>query len=211
MFPSKAVERTLVNPLDIKVGALLGLNVCEGEQDLASLDWRVAGIVQYQRSENAFADYEIVGRSTADKSSVRRLRFVPLEHPDPDSGRFHTILLLAQFDEFSATSGDGAGLLAELRENCEVFKIDDLEFYRIGGLHEPHQVTMTSATDANFDGTVEPLELVKRKLEYWDFAAEFEDGHTEFVFVELEPAGLLFRLWRGIEIDRDQITILGGK
>lgn len=211
---SPAETRLIANPLHLEVNALLGLEVVERGDGpaLSGLDWRVSAVVEYERAADAFVDYEIVGRSADDDTVIRRLRLLPLEHPDRDSGRLHMILLLQQEDEFSAANGDGAGLLAQLRRDCSQFDINGYAtFYRVGDLTKPHRTIMTTATDMDLNGRVEESELVKRDVEYWDFHAQFEDGHVEYLFVELEPRNLLFRLWKGTEIDRDEIIVMGVK
>ena len=213
-------EEKYVNPLDVRLGDIVSLDC---------LDWRDLDfqVTQFRvvtrkigRDEFPFTDYYLLHRGTGDDEVRCILRYIPLDEPDPDAGRTHTVLLLHQVDEFEHNQevldvlAQNAGYthFTPAPEGSEEEWVENQFPFRVNDLEIPYDCSVDLVKDENHDGEVEDDEVKSFSLTYWDFwrtvSAEGGGDTTEYLFVEVDQGDGWTELFQGEEIDTAIVTKL---
>ena len=206
------LELQFQNPLQLRIGATVKLDVLDGDEDLSGLNFEVRQIREVKRTIEGqtfyFADYDLLGRALTGGGEVRkRLRLIPLE--DPEAEQTHSVLLLNLLDEFGYDQPFEEGLAYD-RNNGE-FREGDAMYWRPDGIKEPWEAETAYIRDADSDGKVEEDEIKIGGLRYWDFGRDTEDeaGNTvtEWYLVEMDTGNGYFEIWIGTEINPVRVSV----
>ncbi len=206
------VELRHYNPLRARVGSSLMID----HIDLKDLNFFVQEIREYRRrirgQQFSFVDYVLLARPLEGQEVWARLRLVPVEGtPDPAAPSHHA-LLLRLYDEFAYDEGfhkvvTDTTRKFEVREGERVTE----EYYRINDLTDPYKAEVAIMKDINHDGTVDPDEVETVRLEYWDYQREVKDEAgqpvRQYLFVEMDKDSGWFQIWRGEELDPQQVFV----
>ena len=82
---------------------------------------------------------------------------------------------------------------------------DDDTYWRINDVYDTHKASVLTISDKNGDGTVEPEEILRSKIEYWDYWREEDSGRMYFFFAEMDAETGFITLWRGFETNKTLI------
>lgn len=207
-------EQRFYNPLDLRVGALISLNL-EGLEDL---DFQVLTLREVKRVINdqpyLLADYDLRAYNLEGQEFRYRLRLVPLEEPDLESGLTHLVILLSPVDSFEYDEGVQGVLDAD--EGYVVSPGTDQEAVfptRVQDISEPYDTEIAVVSDENHDGQVEDDEVERFQDRYWDFwrnaAEEGDPERVEYLFVDVSQRDGWTEIWQGPEISPEDVEILG--
>lgn len=206
------LELSYFNPVKAKIGTAFMLNVI-GLRDKA---FRLQEIWEYGRvvdgQPRTFGDYIL-----RYENEEIRLRFIPVEAPD--SILTHHVVVMRKYDEMPYNQEldnalrCGSGEL-EITENgqVETYWRPFLDQFGKRRATMSYTCDMKVIRDLNNDGTIEPSEIHKFKLEYWDYSRMTKDeagqDFTQHLFVELFLDSRIQVMWRGEEVDAQRITVL---
>jgi hypothetical protein len=210
-------EEKYLNPLGVKLGDLV---------ELDRLDWRGLDftITQFRvvtrkigRDEFPFTDYYLRHRGLKPEDEIFcLLRYIPLDDPDPDSGKTHEVYLLELVEE----SEHSEQIMEVLAANSgytyytDVKGQDDWEEQvfptRVNDVETPYDCDVDIVQDKDHDGEVEDDEVESHKATLWDFwrliSAEGSKDVTEYLFVEVDQDDGWTELFRGEEVDPATVT-----
>jgi hypothetical protein len=214
---SADTEELYLNPLDARVGDVVTLD----HPDFQDLDFQVRQfrVLTREIGEREFpiTDYYLLHRGlTNDDTVYRLLRYIPLDEPDPDAGRTHTVLLLNPVDECEHNQQIMDELAANQGYTFEMLFDDNVAEEilfpsRVNDIQLPYECSVDIIKDADHDGEVEPEEVESHRLTYWDFwrcTSEEEDAPVEYLFVEVDQEDGWTEFFIGEEIDQETITKL---
>lgn len=211
------VEYKYFNPAKAKIASTFSLDVI----GLRDLMFTLVEIREYKRTINSkqltFGDYVLLSRPIGKDDVWVRVRFMPVENPD--SQLTHNVLILTKYDEMPYCKE----LDEVLRATTGVLDITDHDteltetYWRpaIDGrsrLTSAYRADVSIIRDVNNDGKVEPQEVEKETIEYWDYSRITKDEagqeFTQFLFVEMDEHSKMQTMWRGSEIDANRVTVL---
>jgi len=203
------VELRITNPLKLKIGNSVRID----ELDLKDFHFTVKRIMEYKRtiggSDFFFTDYDLVARPLAGEEVKIRLRLNPMENPDKVAGLTHNVVLLKLYDELAYDEG----LYKVVTDKTKKFEVNQdgvctERYFRINDVQDPYRPAVTVVKEGDKDTD----DLRKLNLEYWDYWREEKDeGGTpfnQFLFVEMDKDDGWFQMWRGQEIDPQQVSVL---
>lgn len=214
-------EEKFANPLDVRLGDVVSLDCLDWRDlDFQVTQFRVVTRLIGER-EFPFVDYYLLHRGLSADDEIRCvLRFIPLDEPDPDSGRTHSVFLLQMQDEFEHNDevvevlGQNAGytFYVPAPEGSEEEWVAQEFPTRVNDIELAYDCDVDIVKDANHDGEVEDDEVESHKLTLWDFwraiSAEGGDDLTEYLFVEIDQADGWTEIFTGEEIDPAIVTKL---
>lgn len=195
LFKQPSVEQ-IENPLKLQIGSQLSIK----DIDYDGLIFKVKKIISYTREINGknfvFIDYEL------DKQSIK-LRYNPLIDSNGD-GRTHNVLILKMYEEM-AYNEDFHNLLKDTTKIFEVLEADVVQerYFRINDVQDSYKAVVNVISDNS------SKEFEKSSIEYWDYYREIKDEAglplVQYLFIEMDSACGWFQIWRGSEIDSQQI------
>lgn len=214
-----ATELKFYNPAGAKVGNPVTIDTLEFE----NLLFTITGLVEHKRDVDGkkfpFCDYNILARPLQGEAVVRKLRMIPLEHPEGE--KTHHIILLEKLDEFGAGEDFIQGLYRQ--EGGEEYvlyvptaidaegTVEDTPYWRVNDVETEWWTDSSLLEDEDNDGTVEDSEVTRYTGRYWDFWRETQDegGNKvlEFYIVEMDDDNSFFTIWMGQEIDAARVNI----
>ncbi len=205
-------EELIYNPLGVRCGSAMSIN----ELDYRGLEFFVREIREYKASINGdeykFTDYDLLARPLGKPDVSVRLRVMPEDNPD--SLCTHRTILLNLLDEFEYDEGFEQNVL---KDDTGIFQIDheDAEperFWRPGEegryLLESYRFRGKYLRDRDGSGKVDAEEVQPFTIESWDYSRETDiDGVAteEFLFAEKDAKTGWFQLWRGPQLNPEQI------
>lgn len=202
------VELQIANPLKLKIGN----NVRIDDIDLKDLAFNVKRIMEYKRTISGtdyfFTDYDLLAKPLVGEQVKIRLRLNPMENPDKAAGLTHNVVLLKLYDELAYDEG----LYKVVTDKTKMFEVNENgvcteRYYRINDVQDSYKPSVTVAKEGDKDQD----DLQRLTLEYWDYCREEKDeGGTpfnQFLFVEMNKDDGWFQMWRGQEIDPQQISV----
>lgn len=218
-----ATEEKYLNPLNALIGDVVSLDLLDyRELDFTVIQLRVVSRLIGER-EFPFVDYYLLHRGLgAPEDEIQCvLRFIPLDEPDKDSGRTHTVFLLRLQDEFehddavvetlAANSGYTYFVNSAPADAAEEWVPQEFPT-RVNDIELPYDCDVDIVKDENHDGEVEDDEVESHKLTLWDFwrviSAEGGDDVTEYLFVEIDQEDGWTELFTGEEVDPAIVTKL---
>lgn len=206
------VEFQYYNPLHARVGTSVLIDEIEWKQHT----FFVQEIREYKRTiggqEFRFVDYVLLARVPGAEDVRMRLRLNPVDDPVKAGGLTHDALLLRLDDEMAYDDGmyqvvNDTTRRFQVMENGQVTE----EYERLHGVTGPYQAVVTVLKDANQDSRVDPDEVSKLRLEYWDYVREVpnEAGQPvrQYLFVEMDAETGWFQLWRGREQNPERVQV----
>jgi hypothetical protein len=200
-------EKKVYNPVGAKILSSVSIN----EIDYKDRNFVVKEIHEYavkfkDQKKQRFVDYVLLSRSIDSDDLYLKLRLMP-------SNNTIRAVLLEAYDDMPYNE-DLHNILKDVDNdpNTPDFKLDDInaEYFRVNDEKEPYSATVKILSDENGDKKVESDEIVKEKIEFWDFGRTVEiDGveEQELVFVELNTDNGYMRVWKGREISIDNVVI----
>lgn len=213
------VELQIANPLKLKIGNSIRID----DIDLKDFAFNVNRIMEYKRTiggtDYFFTDYDLLakplstsigfGRQRLGGEQIRiRLRLNPMESPDKAAGLTHNVIVLKLYDELAYDEG----LYNVVTDKTKMFEVNENgvcieRYYRVNDVQDSYKLSVTIAKEGDKDQD----DLQKLTLEYWDYWREEKDeGGTpfnQFLFVEMNKDDGWFQMWRGQEIDPQQISV----
>jgi hypothetical protein len=206
------IELRHYNPLRARVGGSVMINLL----DLKELNFFVKEIREYRRTigrhQFSFVDYVLLARPLGADDVLVRLRLVPVESDDPGAPT-HDALLLRLDDEFAYDEAFNQ-VVNDTTRKFQVLQDGRVteEFVRVNAITEPYRAEVALMRDTNHDGTVDRDEVEISRLEYWDYWREdrSEAGLPvrQYLFVEKDADTGWFQIWRGHEVDAQQVMVL---
>lgn len=198
------VEFQFHNPLKLKIGHILNINLPE-LQDLA---FTLDSVMEVKRIVNGeshpFVDYNISANPYNKDLVHRKLRLIPNENKTFPQ----TVIELQLLDEFPYDEGFHKGLAYE--NNQGEFLEGDNKYWRVNDMQSEWNANTATISDLDRDGTAEEDEIQKGKLTYWDFWRKTEDEAKnqilEFYFVQMDENGF-FQIWIGNEISPKRVKV----
>ena len=207
------VEMQVDNPLRAKIGSGVMIN---------DLDWQeynffLREIREYKRSvgpkEFVFADYVLAAKPLNQPEVTVRLRINPRAKKAPrETDLPHTVLLLTHADDL-AYSEELHNVVKDTTKKFQVIENDQVteEYHRIHDVLGSYTARVAVIRDTDADGEAELNEVERLRIEYWDYWREARDiagqPFTQYLFVEMNQADGWFQLWRGREIDPQQVFV----
>lgn len=209
-----AAELKVYNPLRLRIGIALNID----SLDYRGTEFKVVGIHEVTRIIDSkvfrFVDYVLDGRDGSGAMSKVRLRLNPLAAPDPASGLTHSVLVLSLYYECGYQDGIDTGLADGVNADTGEFEIDwdgKRTYYRINDLRTPHEATVKSLEDTDGNGVVDADEIAESPLQFWDYHTELQDEasqtYLEYLFVEREQENGWWQIWRGVEVNPEQVAL----
>jgi len=87
----------------------------------------------------------------------------------------------------------------------------EAEFARINDVAEPYRAEVTIIKDLDANKRIDPDEIEKVQLQYWDYWRDIADAAgqplKEYLFVEMNSKTGWFQLWRGQEVDPEKVAV----
>jgi hypothetical protein len=207
------VELRYYNPLKAKIGASVMVN----DLDLKDFNFFVKEIRQYERrigpNQFFFADYVLLAKPLEGNDVWVRIRLTPIENPDRASDLTHDVLLLLLTDDLAYNEG----LHKVVKDTTRHFQVIEdgkvkEEYTRINDVSSSYRAEVSVIRDVNDDHRVDPDEVEKIELEYWDYWRETQDAagqpQKQFLFVEMNTRTGWMQIWSGREMDPHQIMVL---
>lgn len=205
-------EELIYNPLGVRCGSAMSIN----ELDLRGLEFFVREIREYKANINGeeykFTDYDLLARPLGKPDVAVRLRVMPEDNPD--SLCTHRTIVLNLMDEFGYDEGFEEGVL---KDDTGIFQIDNdgeepQRFWRPGEegnyLLDSYRFRGKYLRDTDGSGKVDADEVSRFGIDSWDYSRETDiDGVAteEFLFVEKNTDTGWFQLWRGPQLNPEQI------
>lgn len=208
------VESKITNPLHLRIGGAKPSILRIHTVDLEHLDFRVRGIRELVREANeqklVMSDYDLVARDLKSNVTELRLRLVPMDNPDGELT--HNIAILSLYDEFAYNEGFFNALNANAENPDEPdLQCDDdgSQWWRINDVTTPWETELTVLEDLDHSGKVDPTEVVKSLLTYWDYWRKDNSDPpvVELLFAEMNQKHY-FQLYRGPETDPGRVEVL---
>ena len=202
------VELQITNPLKLKVGNSVRIN----DIDLVDLNFNVKRIMEYKRTikgdDYFFTDYDLVAYPLGREEVKVRLRLNPMDLPDKAAGLTHNVVLLKLYDEM----GYDEGLFKVVTDTTKLFEVNQdgvcaERYYRINDVQDSYKPSVTVVEEGHKD-----LDDVKKvNLEYWDYWRQTKDeggtDYNQFLFIEMNKDDGWFQMWRGQEIDPQDVSV----
>lgn len=206
------VWRTITNPLEIKIGSHLELDVL----DYRDRKWEVEEIREYHENiegEDFFVtDYLLYGKNMELNSGEDKQCIIRLCKKDrSEDGMTHNVLLLHLSHEHEYDEGLDALLRDDEGEEGGEFQMDDTVFYRLNDVRGCAQFTVTkvNAKTQNFKNKDE---LDSTNINSWDWITELKDEadqvYNEFLFIETNMNTGWHQFLLGVEIDPTDVTVI---
>ena len=208
-------EGRYLNPLEVSLGDIVNLDCLDWRGlDFTVTQFRVVTRVIGEQ-EFPFVDYYLRHRGQLEEERQVLLRFIPLDDPDPEAGKTHTVLMLTQQDAFEHNdsvvqvlqANAGYGIVTEDPENPIIFS------GRVGEVRLPYDCQVETIQDTDHDGEAEMDEVVTSKLTLWDFYRTFTRvpspaaiSEVEYLYVEVDQASGWTELFIGEEVDQSIVT-----
>jgi hypothetical protein len=206
------VEFQYYNPLHARIGTSILID----EVEWKAHTFFVQEIREYRRTiggqDFRFADYVLLARVPGKEDVRIRLRLNPVDDTVKSGGLSHHALLLHLFDEMAYDEGlygvvnDTTGRF-QVRENDQVTE----EYERLHGVTGPYKAVVTVIKDVNQDSRVDPDEVEKVRLEYWDYSRQVPNAAgqpvPQYLFVEMDTETGWFQLWRGEELNPEKVQV----
>lgn len=206
------VERRHYNPLNARVGGGLMIN----DLDLRDYQFFIREIRAYEREVAGrpypFVDYVALARPLGGDDVLVRLRLIPTDDPDPGRPSHH-VVVLHLYDEF-AHDPAFYGVVTDTTRKFEVVEDGQPaeEYWRINDVTDPYRARVTVLKDDDGSGAVDRDEVEAVPLLYWDYWREVTNEAglpvRQFLFVEMNQGDGWFQLWRGTEVDAQQVIAL---
>ncbi len=206
------VEFRYYNPLHARIGT----SVLFDEVEWRGKTFFVEEIREYRRTisggEFRFTDYVLTAREPGKEDVRVRLRLNPVDDPDKSGGLSHQALLLWLYDEMAYDKGfhdvvNDTTRRFEVRENGKVTE----EYERLHGVTGPYRAVVMDIQDVNHDQRVDPDEVAKKWLDYWDYVRQVSNAAgqpvAQYLFVEMDKEKGWFQLWRGQEINPERVQV----
>lgn len=207
------IELQFYNPLRAKIGSPVLFN----DVELKEHNFFVKEIRAYRRTIGAgdyyTVDYVLLARELNKADLVYRLRLNPVQDPNAAGGLSHHALLLRLYDEFAYTE-DFHKVVNDRTRKFQVMENGQVteEYHRIHDVTDSYHAEVWLIRDVDGDGRVDPNEVEKSGLEYWDYWREATDEagqpRHEYLFVEMDGKNGWFQIWRGPEIDAQQVLMI---
>jgi hypothetical protein len=215
--PVSPTEFKVYNPLKLKIGDPMKMELFEDTTDLSRINFTVTGLREVVRTiddqDFKFADYMLLGRTLDNQEIHYLVRLIPMENAEADIT--HSVILFNRLDGFGYNKDFHEGLAFE--RNGGEFKEGDKIYFRpnVAGTQEmiktPWDAVTSFIKDLDHSGKIEEGEIKQGALTYWDFGNEFVDdsGHRyiEWYVVEMDGNGY-FEIWVGKEIDPSRISVI---
>jgi hypothetical protein len=217
VYGREIVENNYFNPAKAKIGNSFSVDAI----DMIGCIFSLREIWEYKRSMNGidmtFGDYILLSRPIGKDDVWLRVRFMPTG----DDETPYKVLILTKYDEMP--------FCKELDEACRCgsgeFIITNNDtgeqetFWRLlmngstsKRVLESYDAAISIVKDVNGDGIVESSEVQKKEVEYWDYSRDTknEAGHVcrEYLFIEYDKEYRTQTMWRGTEIDPQNVTVL---
>jgi hypothetical protein len=202
------VELQITNPLKLKIGNTVRID----DIDLKDLSFNVKQIMEYKRTIGGqdfyFTDYDLLAHPLGGEDVKVRLRLNPMERPDKAAGLTHNVVMLRIYDEMAYDEG----LYNVVTDTTKMFEVNQdgvcvERYYRINNVQDSYKPAVTVVKE----GAKDMDDVQKVNIEYWDYWREEKDegGTTfnQFLFVEMNKDDGWFQIWRGQEIDPQQISV----
>jgi hypothetical protein len=206
------VEFQYYNPLHARIGT----SVLIDEVEWKPHTFFVQELREYRRTiggqEFRFADYVLLARVPGAEDVRVRLRLYPVDDPIKSGGLTHDALLLHLYDEMAYDKGlyevvNDTTRRFQVMENGQVTE----EYERLHGVTGPYQAVVSVLRDVNQDSRVDPDEVSKVQLEYWDYIREVPNAAgqpvRQYLFVEMDADSGWFQLWRGQELNPEHVQV----
>jgi hypothetical protein len=209
------VEMRYYNPLRARVGSAVMIN----DVELKEHNFFVKEVRAYRRQvsgqEFPFADYVLLSRPLGGVDLWVRVRVIPLgsADADPGSGLTHHVLLLRMYDECAYNEE----LHKVVTDTTRLFQVIEdgkvtEEYRRVNDVTGSYQAEVAVIHDTDNDGRVDSDEVETQRLEYWDYAREVKDeagqAVRQYLFVEMNAGNGWFQLWRGQDLDAQQVFVM---
>ncbi len=206
-------ELRYYNPLRARVGASVTID---------QLDWKdytffVREVREYRRliggREFLFVDYVLVSRPLNADEVLMRLRLNPVEDPDAVGGLTHHALLLRLSDEMAYDEG----LYKVVTDTTRKFQVIEegkvtAEYLRLNDVTDSYKAQVAVLKDTDHNNRVDPDEVERLEIEYWDYAREVSDQagqpEREYLFVEMDTNSGWFQIWQGTEADPQKVLVI---
>lgn len=194
-------EERISNPLDVKsfvrVSSKVHIDTLDLKDDFFSVKEIRESFVDIGDGHK-FVDYVLESQIKDDFSL--RLRVVPGQEP---------IVLVLNLYEEMGYSQDFHNIVTD-ESNELVFDDENAKYFRCVDNINPTDSTVTTMTDADGNGRVEPSEVKTEKILFWDYyrQAVIEGVEKEeFVIVEMHGENGWFQIWRGTKVNVEKVTI----
>ena len=202
----------IYNPIGCVLGSEVRLNV----NDYLKYHFSVKMILEHTISVGGttfqMVDYDLLARVPGELDFWCRLRLVPDQ--DTHSQVKYRALLLGLFEDlpYNETLHDVVrdDSLRFIVENHDPEDSEKLEYWRVNNVQMPYTSKVKVLADSNENGKLEANEITTSALEIWDYArATGLEGleASEFLFVEMDLGNGWFKLYRGVEVDPQQIDV----
>lgn len=203
-----AAELQIYNPLKLKLGAQLQID----RLDYRDKDYQIHEIEEYSRpavnKDDKFVDYCLL---TKPPTEDLKLRLSPIAIPS--NGLPYQVVLLSLYYQCGYQEAIDSGL--QNSTDSETFEIDwegKRVYYRMNDLRTPHSCVVKTLSDPDGNGLVDDDEIVTSRVDYWDYHTELQDEanqtYLEYLFVETNTENGWWQIWRGVELNPEQVTIL---
>jgi hypothetical protein len=206
------VEFQYYNPLHARIGTSILIDEVEWKQHT----FFVQEIREYRRTiggqDFRFADYVLLAQVPGAEDVRVRLRLNPVDDPATAGGLTHHALLLRLYDEMAYDEG----MYQVVNDMTRRFQVSEggqvtEEYERLHDVTGAYKAVVSVIKDANQDSRVDPDEVAKVRLEYWDYVREVpnEAGQAvrQYLFVEMDAETGWFQLWRGEELNPERVQV----
>lgn len=201
-------ESKIYNPIGAKVGCGMTID----ELDFRDKNFFVREIREYFTVmggvEFKGVDYVVKSAPLKGDPVTLRLRLAPTN----DVRQPFRIITLSLYDNLEYNEG----LHNVVKDTTKKFiinegKEDEETFWRMNDVGISYKAKITTLVDKNSDGEVDEDEVLNSNIEYWDYSRNTKiDGADteEFLFVEMDAETGWFQIWRGQEIQPEQVMVL---
>jgi hypothetical protein len=200
--PQKQSEGPQIyNPINAKVGCAVTID----DLDFRGNNFFVKEVYELDATMGGksfkTADYVLQANPLQGDTITVRLRVCPAEAGS--SGLPFRTLVLSLYDELEYNEG----LHNVVKDDSKKFVVDDEktgaheEYWRVNDVGTPYSATIT--TTLPIPGS--------NKIEYWDYSRMTKvDGveMEQFLFVEMNTDSGYFQIWRGSEVNPEQVMVL---
>jgi hypothetical protein len=206
------VEFQYYNPLHARIGTSILIDEVEWKQHT----FFVREIREYRRTiggqDFRLSDYVLLAQVPGAEDVRVRLRLNPVDDPVTAGGLTHHALLLRLYDEMAYDEG----MYQVVNDTTRRFQVSEggqvtEEYERLHDVTRPYKAVVSVIKDANQDSRVDPDEVAKVRLEYWDYVREVpnEAGQPvrQYLFVEMDAETGWFQLWRGEELNPERVQV----
>ncbi len=211
------------NPLNAKVYSVIKINKLDWE----SLEFEIVSIAEYTRHLNGnnyvFTDYDCVAKSLGSEPVRAILRVIPVSDRYSNDADGLTVLLLEPEDEQGYS--DGLQAVINEAEQNKVWTVtldeedglpagttQEIVYDRANGVPSAYLANVCTVSDKDRNGKFDHDEIDRSDVKYLDFCRvmklEGDVESTEYFIVEQDQSSMYVRMYRGVEINQNRITVV---